>query len=322
MDALITVIIPVYNGEKYIESAINSLNKQVFRDFDVVFVDDGSGDASLEILKKLEEKQPDRIYVISQENQGVSAARNAGLKQAQGKYIAFVDVDDELDPHYLELLYQPIQGLEDCVAVSGQTKAPQEYKIEQVTTIQHGGVPLLEAFLYGQVATGVCGMLIPRKLLNANGLEFKSGYKYSEDLHMVWRVFNYARCAYFVDAPMYIYRDIEGSAMSKIDAGRLDSMHLIGELDPFFAEQRPDFYPVFHKFAVARMSWSRLWQSAHFLDYKAFCQFIKIYDFKSDIRKLITFPDKRVVLSSMCFLVSKRMYHYGISLATRKYRSA
>lgn len=96
-----SVVIPLYNKEHYIEKTLQSVLKQTFQDFEVIVVDDGSTDKSLENARKI---QSERIKVISQKNQGVSVARNTGIYNATGTYIAFLDADDEWRENYLETI--------------------------------------------------------------------------------------------------------------------------------------------------------------------------------------------------------------------------
>lgn len=90
----ISIIIPFYNAEKYIDRCVKSLQKQTYENFEAIFIDDGSTDNSLGLVKKYKDC---RFRVFHQENKGVSAARNLGLSKVTGKYIAFMDVDDELN---------------------------------------------------------------------------------------------------------------------------------------------------------------------------------------------------------------------------------
>jgi glycosyltransferase involved in cell wall biosynthesis len=103
----ISVIMPVYNVEKYLAQCLNSILSNTYRDLEIICVNDGSKDASLSILNEYAEKD-DRIVVISQENQGQAAARNVGLDRAHGEYIAFVDSDDCLHHRYFEMLMKPM----------------------------------------------------------------------------------------------------------------------------------------------------------------------------------------------------------------------
>src|SRR5215217_3780270 len=99
MSPKVTVITPVYNGERYIEGAIASLLAQSFQDWELVIIDDGSSDSTPQILEKLADP---RIRVFRQENAGEANARNVGLDQATGEYISFLDADDLYLPTALE----------------------------------------------------------------------------------------------------------------------------------------------------------------------------------------------------------------------------
>lgn len=104
----ISVIVPVYQAEKYIEDCVRSILSQTWGDFELILVNDGSPDASGEICNALAE-QDDRIRVIHKENGGAATARNAGLDAARGDYIAFVDGDDLIHPQYLQLMLEMLQ---------------------------------------------------------------------------------------------------------------------------------------------------------------------------------------------------------------------
>ena len=97
----LSVVMPVYNVEDYLDEALNSAENQTYKDMEIICVNDGSTDNSLAILEK-HAKKDKRIKVINQENQGVSKARNAGMKAATGKYIYFFDSDDVLAPYIME----------------------------------------------------------------------------------------------------------------------------------------------------------------------------------------------------------------------------
>lgn len=108
MDELISVIIPVYNVEKYVERAIKSVMEQTYTNLEIILIDDGSKDSSGEICDKIA-KQDNRIKVIHQQNMGLSGARNTGIKNANGKYIAFVDSDDIVSNRMYEFMYKAIK---------------------------------------------------------------------------------------------------------------------------------------------------------------------------------------------------------------------
>ena len=101
-----SVIVPVYNVEKYIEKCIESIFNNQINDVEIIIVNDGSTDNSRNIINKYAER--DNIVIIDQENAGLSAARNSGLKIAKGEYILFLDSDDYLEPEALDILYKVV----------------------------------------------------------------------------------------------------------------------------------------------------------------------------------------------------------------------
>lgn len=108
---MISVVIPLYNKEQSIVSTLQSILKQTYQDFEIIIVDDGSTDCSVEKVEKVTDS---RIHLIHQSNTGVSAARNRGIEEAKGEFIAFLDADDEWTPCYLEKQYELAQKYPEC----------------------------------------------------------------------------------------------------------------------------------------------------------------------------------------------------------------
>lgn len=113
---LISIIVPVYNVEKYLEKCIQSVLKQTYKKFEVIFINDGSTDNSLDILKKYREID-ERIIIINKVNAGTGAARNDGLDRAKGEFISFLDSDDWYEQDYLEKLYKNLKTNNSDVAI-------------------------------------------------------------------------------------------------------------------------------------------------------------------------------------------------------------
>lgn len=115
---LISVIVPIYNVEKWLPRCLDSILIQTFTDFELILVDDGSPDNSLQICKEYKEKDK-RIRIFVKENGGLSDARNFGIKHAQGKYIIFIDGDDFIDKEYINKLYAAITENHAQIAMCG-----------------------------------------------------------------------------------------------------------------------------------------------------------------------------------------------------------
>lgn len=133
--AKVSVIVPVYNVEKYLKRCLDSLINQTLSDIDIICINDGSKDSSLQILEQYAQKDS-RIVIYNQENSGLSVARNTGLEHASGEYIGFVDSDDWVDLDFYEKLYNSAKNNNADIAVADfirehQNKKPKRLKLKE-----------------------------------------------------------------------------------------------------------------------------------------------------------------------------------------------
>lgn len=117
MEDLVTIVVPIYNVEKYIDRCINSILNQTYKNLEIILVDDGSPDNCGKMCDEYAQKDS-RIKVVHKENGGLSDARNAGIDIAKGKYISFIDSDDYIEPEYVEILYKTISEDKSDMAIS------------------------------------------------------------------------------------------------------------------------------------------------------------------------------------------------------------
>lgn len=166
-ESLISVIVPIYNREAYLETCIQSIVNQTFANLEIILVDDGSTDHSSQICDKWAEKDS-RIQVIHKSNGGASSARNAGLRKASGEFIGFVDSDDYIEPSMYETLYDLLH--ESTVKVSCcSICCVYENGIREKNELSSNGIlditAALNAVFYGQAATSMCNKLFDRNIL-------------------------------------------------------------------------------------------------------------------------------------------------------------
>lgn len=176
----ISVIIPIYNTAEYLPRCLDSVLRNTYRNLEVICVNDGSTDNSLEVIKRYAEEDP-RVMVVNKENTGVSAARNTGLDMATGAFIAFIDSDDWVHPQYFELLYYvQKKNNADCVlcGVDITTKQNQflEYHKTQLT-ITATDMPSVMADRFGR--TNIWGRIYRQSLINR--IRFPVGVQVAED---------------------------------------------------------------------------------------------------------------------------------------------
>lgn len=125
---MVSVVIPIYNVEKYLKNCIDSILNQSFKDFEIILVNDGSTDKSIEICNEYVKKDS-RIILINKKNGGLSSARNAGLNVAKGKYISFIDPDDCISENYFNILVEKAENNNCDVIVSGYKTIPNNIEI-------------------------------------------------------------------------------------------------------------------------------------------------------------------------------------------------
>ena len=183
MAAKISIIIPVYNVEKYLRECLESVLNQTFRDFEIICVDDGSIDKSLEILQEYKKKD-DRFVILQQKHSGAGAARNNGIRAAQGKYIQFLDSDDYFEPDMLEEMYNHAEKFNADLTVCSSRKVDDEGNILETGSpnfpINIDKVPMEKVFsrkdfkedIFSLFTPVVWNKLIKRSLLKENNLEF------------------------------------------------------------------------------------------------------------------------------------------------------
>lgn len=313
MEPKVSIIIPLYNAAMYIERAVNMLNSQDSDNFEVIFVNDGSVDNSLEILDRCTHNLKYPFTIISQSNGGVSKARNTGLSKAKGKYICFCDIDDFITENYVSALLSQIETSEADVALSNFkiVKNESEYSpIEKnVTSYTLTADECLELYLRCKLSVGVCGAIIRRDVIEKNIIRFAEGYKYSEDLHFMWRILCCCESIAIVDGSLYFYFWDGTSATSVFDKRRFDGYKLFKDAESFVKLKKPSFYYRYSKFVPSRLLWSIARQASSILDYKEFKLFFKDYPIRQSMCSLLQYPNVLVKISSLCYIIHPYLFY-------------
>lgn len=320
---LVSVIIPFYNGENFVDSAVENLKNQDFSNFELILVNDGSKDNTLEKLELVKNQNPDLlITVINKENGGVSTARNCGIDIAKGEWICFVDDDDVPSNDY-------ISSLLSAVTQSGTNLAfglfARDYN--ELEKAKDGGIKIyndkqfLREFLYNGINYHHCAAIFSRSLFEG-GVRYPKGQKYSEDVHLLWRLISTNETIAVVQKPIYFYRFNPNSAMNKkMTLDRLGAIDLMKDLEDFIRINAPEFYPEYKNYAVARHYWSILWQAAgSFGNYKEFLEYVGNFDMKDQLKKLYAYPSKKVTLTSRLFNFSPFVYYILMRIYVRHFK--
>ena len=233
----ISIVIPIYNVEQYLEQCLSSIQAQKYDDLEVICVNDGSTDGSRKILTEWATHFP-QMRIIDRENGGLSAARNTGLKEAKGDYIVFVDSDDWVEPSMLSRLAAECEG-EDMVCFACRrtdTNAKDILISEQSAGWNYYNRHALEA----QIVPFVCvwQRCYRREFLTENNLYFREGILH-EDNEFTPRACFWAKNVKVIPDVLYNYRVRPGSIMTTRGLKSKESLITIGnELSKFFAKEK------------------------------------------------------------------------------------
>lgn len=216
MTELVSIIVPAYNYNQYIQENIESILCQSHKNFEVIYIDDGSTDNSVEILRAYAGKD-DRIRIIQQENHGVSYARNTGLKAARGAYITFADSDDYIDPRYVEVLLNSMKEADADISCCGLVLHRPDRTIplhgDKKTEVWSNEEALVRLITGKSVEPSVWAKMFRREVLE--GVYFNTSIKYNEDYLFDLCAFLNSKKTVFCGVPLYHYVLHENSATTK-----------------------------------------------------------------------------------------------------------
>lgn len=314
MSNKISIIVPIYNTEQYLERCLQSLINQDYKNIEIILVNDGSDDNSLAICNKYK-KDDDRIMVIDKEHTGVSDTRNIGIKRATGDYIGFVDSDDYIDKDMFKKL---INGAEkykceismcDLIETHNINDEIKEYKLKY---IQMDKKQALEQLLYDKnIGNYVTVKLFKRELFDS--IQFPVGRLY-EDIYTTYKLFSRANNILYIPIPMYHYYQRSDSIVNNITKESIQ--HYIRAVFERYYDLKNnykylDLYNVYSIVnVVIKMS---IW-AIEIQDYKLFDN--EIYDYYCKMEKELNLVDEGKIVTIMtnlekaCFYLLKLDKNY------------
>ena len=223
MEPFLSVIIPVYNAEKYLNECIEALLNQKFKDCEFIFINDGSTDNSINIIKDYINKAS-RIKLLNQKNKGVSEARNVGILNSSGKYITFVDADDCIDKYIYKKAYEVLSKNDWDVLIYNIEQEMDGYKniinydfpsqktFEEEYIKEH----IMPIFIREDKLNSVCNKVYKKSFISSHSIKFPKEIALGEDCIFNINVFNQiSKCGY-LNYTGYYYREAKNSATRNI----------------------------------------------------------------------------------------------------------
>lgn len=239
---LVTIVVPMYNVEKYIEKCLDSLINQTYKNIEILVINDGSKDNSL-IIAERKAKEDNRIKIISQLNQGLSAARNTGMDNAKGQYICFVDSDDFVHPDYVKLLLESMVDNDSDISVCDFFYIDEEdntWKRKEKENKIYNNIEALKDIFCKEQNTEVMtwNKLYKIELFKDNNIYFPVG-RYHEDNFTTYKLYYYSKKIAMISDELYYYLQRNNSIMGqKFNKKRLDILDAIDETKKFFKDKK------------------------------------------------------------------------------------
>lgn len=212
---MVSIIVPVYNAEIYIDPCIKSILNQTYTNFELLLIDDGSTDASGEICERFAQKD-NRVKVIHNTNHGVSYSRNMGLALAKGEYIAFCDADDLYKRNYLMEMWNAAQFQDADIVICNYSylHKPQNKICERAS----GSIEKEEIYRRMFINNTIGGFVWNKFFRKSTivGIQFDENMQICEDTYFVCRSLKNAEKVYYVGDPLYLYRVHQNSTMNNV----------------------------------------------------------------------------------------------------------
>lgn len=319
-----SIIVPVYNCEMFISECVDSLLNQSFTDYEIILIDDGSIDSSLSVCKKYEALDS-RIKVIHTENNGVSAARNLGLNEAQGELILFVDCDDAVNEHLLEYCDKAISETEADLCVFDITSDSQEIKSSgnsyALMSDEEFENLKISIFNRDRQMESICHIKAPspckvyrKKIIEDNGIKFIESLSNGEDgiFNLYYCIF--AKKAVYIKEKMYFYRLHGGSITHKFsERTAADFRELCKEYKCFVSRKEAAEYAKYVcERAIMSLSFCCILDFCHNDNKKSYVerrkQFYDEYDFYKEDIKIVSLKHFGLKKKIILFCIKHKMF--------------
>ena len=241
-DFLVSIIVPVYNVDKYLERCIQSLINQTYTNIQILLVDDGSTDNSGEICDKYA-KIDRRICTIHKKNEGVSEARNVGIKNSDGAFITFVDSDDYVSKNYIHYLMSVIirRRVDAVIASWVYVKSSEHIKMTESNKVDvwKGKETVYHMLLQKHISGSVCGVLYKKRLWE--NVEFPKGRRHSEDFYVNTIVYANSNYVAFIHDVLYFYFVRENSTQNaEYSIDKMEELELVEKGNGNILNRYPD----------------------------------------------------------------------------------
>lgn len=306
----VSVIIPLYNGEPYIYSTLESVISQDFTNFEVIIVDDGSTDNGLDIAFDLLSETDIPHKLIYQKNRGASVARNVGLENARGNYIVFLDDDDRIKSNHISALFSKAQTAD--LAYTNLSKVDKNGNILSTTYL--GGDEIsthdfLKKELQMEIAFNFVQLIYKTSLLKENNIRFRENAVYGEDTEFAYKALSFAKSVAVSHDVTYFYLQREDSAVSTANYKRFGFVEILESVRDYFPEDLSELIKTqrIPKAIFGNMLYF-FYNDYHFEEVMAKMEELDLFT-KLKNFKVLSSGDRKFSLKIKLFLLNPKLYY-------------
>ncbi|MBQ9833920.1 MAG: glycosyltransferase family 2 protein [Bacilli bacterium] len=299
----ISVISPVYNGQKYIKNFIKSLKNQTFMDFELLLINDGSTDNTYEIANQELKKSQLKYKIINKKNGGQSSARNLGIEKAKGEYIVLLDSDDTIQKKYLENMYQMALKFDCSVVICDLNRVDDSNIFEESNDdLKYDlktGKEFMVDFIKHYIEIGPCSLMISNEFIKEISLRFNEKSRYSEEHIFICHLLHEAKNVVHLKQKLYNYCLRSGSVSTGASVDKiLNGYNEIINSNIKYKKCNCKYCKEYNKFAMPRWILATARFSSKNMSYKYYKELMLKLEYKSNLKKLYDFPSFIIRISS------------------------
>lgn len=219
----VSIIIPCYNCEEWLERSLNSLINQTCDDFEVIFIDDGSKDNSSETAEKILSKSNIQHKIIKKKNEGVSVARNIGIENSNGEILYFLDSDDYVEDTLCETIIDTINKNNVDIMFFKYKSNKKFANYDKYNVVMDSKIMLID-LLHEKFMYHICAFAIKKSVIINNDIKFTEGARYGEDHEFMIKALCNSNTGIVLDKVLFNYCERDDSAVQKFTLARMDSL--------------------------------------------------------------------------------------------------
>jgi len=313
---LVSLIVPCYNAEDYLDETLKSIEKQIYNNIEVICIDDGSIDNTSSILKHWSNSALMKNTVISQSNHGVSFSRNIGIENSHGKYVMFLDSDDLYREDLISLLVKEVENnmVDTAYCRLSRNKIGAFSYTNEILVYKQDQREAMNNLLYKMSDISFDCYIYNLGIIRRLNLRYEEQTKFGEDREFNWKYLSHCEIIAFIDTTLYYYRINTKSATKSIPTWeKTDLLNAVKRTEDYLQENNCSFYDEFKSYMYPRSVWTVAKTFSVGKQKKLYKRFISEYNIKPHMKCMLKDNSKVVVIGAVLYLINPFLFYFVLS---------